>query len=49
MTAAGWLFLIVSCGGVTALVLWCFWRVLSLPAPSEEIHTPLDIETDERP
>jgi hypothetical protein len=49
MTAAGWIFLIVSCGGVTVLTLWCFWRVLTLPTAAEDIHAPLDIETDERP
>jgi hypothetical protein len=45
MTALGWLLLIVSCGAVTALVAFCFWRVLSLPAPTEELHAPLDIDT----
>jgi len=45
MTALGWLLLIVSCGTVTALVAFCFWRVLSLPAPTEDLHAPLDIDT----
>ncbi len=49
MTLGGWLLLVLSCGSVTALVAWCFWRVLTLPAPSEEVHAPLDIETRERP
>lgn len=45
MTAAGWLMLVVSCGGVTALTVWCFWKVLTLPHPSDELHAPLDIDT----
>ncbi len=49
MTLAGWILLGVSCGTVTALVLWCFWRVLRLPAPREEMHAPLDIDTGEKP
>ena len=46
MTWAGWLLLTVSCGTVTTLVTFCFWRVLTLPTPSEEMHAPLDIDTD---
>lgn len=45
MTGLGWLVLAVSCGTVTALVVFCFWRVLRLPAPTEEFHAPLDIDT----
>ena len=45
MTALGWLLLVVSCGTVTALVVFCFWRVLRPPAPREELHAPLDIDT----
>jgi hypothetical protein len=47
MTTAGWTLLVLSCGTVTALVVFCFWRVLSLPRASEEIHAPLDIDTGE--
>ena len=49
MTTTGWIMLAVSCGTITGMLIWCFARVLRLPAPSEELHTPLDIETDERP
>jgi hypothetical protein len=48
MTIAGWLLLVVSCGGVIALAGWCFWKVLTLPHPSEELHAPLDIDTKDR-
>jgi hypothetical protein len=45
MTTAGWVLLVVSCTTVTALVCFCFWRVLRLPTPEEDIHAPLDIDT----
>jgi hypothetical protein len=47
MTVGGWLLLVLSCGSVTSLVVFCFWRVLSLPAPTEDLHAPLDIDTHE--
>jgi hypothetical protein len=47
MTLAGWLLMLLSCGTVVALVVFCFWRVLRLPRPSGELHAPLDIETGE--
>ena len=31
MTAAGWLLMIVSCGSVTALVIFCYSRLLRGP------------------
>jgi hypothetical protein len=52
MTAGGWVLLVLSCGTVTALVLWCFWKVLTMPPPGKDLHAPLDIDTrdvDERP
>ncbi len=48
MTAAGGLLLATSCGSVTALVVYCFYRVLTTPHAAEEMHAPLDIETGER-
>lgn len=48
MTAMGWFLMIVSVGSVTALTVYCFWRVLSAPKTKGHIHAPLDIETDER-
>lgn len=45
MTTLGWVLLLTSCGTVTALVVFCFSRVLRLPAPEEDLHAPLDIDT----
>ena len=36
MTGLGWLFMATSVGGVTWLMLWCFYRVLRAPAPQDE-------------
>lgn len=45
MTLTGWAFLILACGAITALVIFCYWRVLTSPEAEEEIHAPLDIDT----
>lgn len=45
MTAAGWLLLGLSCGSITALVAFCYWRVLKAPSAADEMHAPLDIDT----
>lgn len=48
MTAMGWFLMIVSVGSVVALTVYCFWRVLAAPRAKGHIHSPLDIDTDER-
>jgi hypothetical protein len=46
MTPAGWIIMIVSVGSVLALTVFCFYRVLTLPASElDEIKAPLDIDT----
>lgn len=43
MTLLGWLFMLVSVGGVWVLNIWCFKRVLSYeeppPEPVEHFHS----------
>jgi hypothetical protein len=43
MTPLGWLFLVISVGGVWTLAIWCFVRVLSFkdepPEPVEHFHS----------
>lgn len=51
MEPSGWFFLLTSCLSVTGIVIWCFYRVLSLPSGEEvkeEFHAPLDINTHEK-
>lgn len=45
MTTAGWIVMIVSCGFVLALVIFCFGRVLRTPKAAEHMHAPLEIDT----
>jgi len=45
MTPAGWIFMVLSCGVVLALVAFCLYRVLTTPASTEHMHAPLDIDT----
>ena len=32
MTSGGWLFLLISLAFVWSITIWCFYKVLSLPA-----------------
>jgi hypothetical protein len=43
LSPAGWILMILSVGFVTVLVVWCFKRVLSLPA--EEKDTVKDLHS----
>lgn len=45
MTAAGWAFMLISCGGVLSLVTFCFYRILTAPKATGHMHAPLDIDT----
>lgn len=31
LSPTGWIFMLLSCGAVTALTIWCFKKVLSPP------------------
>ncbi len=46
-TAAGWTIMIVSISSVTALTVFCFYRLFTLPPEevTEHIKAPLDIDT----
>jgi hypothetical protein len=37
MTIAGWITLIVSVSGVTALFVWCIYKVLTSPPRDHEL------------
>jgi len=38
MTVGGWLVMLFSVGSVTALFLWCLWKVLTTKNETERIH-----------
>lgn len=44
MTAGGWIILLVSVGSVTALFVWCIYRVLTAPTDPDRMHR-FEIET----
>jgi hypothetical protein len=33
--------------GMTLLLAWCLWKVLSTPGSTEHLHSPVDIEPDD--
>jgi hypothetical protein len=45
MTWTGWLLMVLSCGSVLSLMIYCYWRVLRTPKPEEHMHAPLEIDT----
>ena len=45
MTPTGWAFMLISCGLVTVLMLFCYVRVLRAPTITEHMHAPLAIDT----
>ncbi len=45
MTFGGWIIMTVSVGGVTMLLGWCIYKVVSTPGSSKHLHSQADIET----
>jgi hypothetical protein len=47
LTLAGWTIMIASLGSVTAVTVFCFYKLLTLPPEDaiEHIKAPLDIDT----
>jgi hypothetical protein len=46
MTPAGWAIMIGSVGSILVLTVFCFYRVLTLPATDvDDLKAPLDIAT----
>jgi len=45
MTLGGWIIMTLSVGGVTALLAWCIYKVISTPGATEHLHAQTDIET----
>jgi len=48
LNAGGWTVMIACIGFVCGLCVYCFWRILREPAPSEHHHAPLDIDTHDQ-
>ena len=48
MTPAGWITMILACGGITGLLLWCIWKVVVTPEAPKHLHAQGDIDTRDR-
>ncbi|MCH8148810.1 MAG: hypothetical protein IH987_12560 [Planctomycetes bacterium] len=45
LNASGWTLMLLCIGMVTVLTVFCYYRILREPRPSEHHHAPLDIDT----
>ncbi|GMV98155.1 MAG: hypothetical protein AMXMBFR83_25070 [Phycisphaerae bacterium] len=48
MTPAGWALMLISCGFVVGLAVFCYYRVLTTPSETERMHAPLEIDTHDQ-
>ena len=39
----GWTLLIIAIGGITSLMAWCIYKVVTVNHPEEHLHTQSDI------
>ncbi len=44
MTVSGWMIMVATVTGMTGLLCWCIYRVLSTPSSSEHLHSQVDID-----
>lgn len=45
LSTGGWIMMIGCIASVCVLAIFCFYRVLRDPNPSQRHHAPLDIDT----
>jgi hypothetical protein len=45
MTMVGWILMIVATGGMTFLMAWCIYKVISTKGSEKHLRAPLDIDT----
>ncbi len=45
MSLGGWVIMVLSVGGVTVLLAWCLYKVVTTPESTKHIHSQADIET----
>jgi len=48
MTPAGWALMLISCGFVVSLTIFCYYKVLTTPRETEHIHAPIEIDTHDK-
>lgn len=47
MTAAGWIVMSLAVFGMTGLLGWCLYKVLTTPGSTEHLHSPADIDPED--
>ena len=45
MTPAGWIIMVLCVTGMTGLLAWCIYKVVTTPGSTEHLHSQADIET----
>jgi len=45
MTTAGWIVMITALAGMTGLLGWCIFKVITNPESTKHLHSPVDIDT----
>ena len=48
MTSGGWMVMVLSVVGMTSLLAWCVYKVLSTPGSTEHLHSQVAIDTHDR-
>ncbi len=48
MTTGGWVIMCLAVGGVVSFFSWCMFKVITTRESSEHIHSPVDIDTQDR-
>ena len=48
MSPIGWIIMLTSVIGMTVLFSWCIFKVLTHKDPSEQIHSPADIDPQDQ-
>ena len=48
MTLGGWIIMLLSVGGFTALLAWCVHKATSTSGAAERLHSQADIDTRDR-
>lgn len=44
MTTGGWIMMLFAIGGMTTLLVWCIWKVITTPGSTDHLHSPADID-----
>ena len=48
MSIGGWIIMTLAVTGMTSLLAWCIYKVVSTPGSSEHIHAQTDIDPQDQ-